>query len=282
MSPPLFPDGRALARAREAPLRARALGVVERRGRAPSLLLLAFDEAGGGAPFLEGKLRACRACGVEAVPLVPAADAGTDEVCRQLSEALEREDPDGVFVQFPFPSGVDGHAVAALIPPEADVDVMSPGSEALYLAGDGGRPPLTPAAALALLDHAGVALEGRAGVVVGDPIPYHDLFREALDRRGAAMEPVVSPDAPDLKERLGRSDLVVVSVARAGWVPSSWFAPGAVVVDAGYFNPGGKGDVDTRPGVDHLSVLVPVPGGVGPMTVSALVEAVIAAAERRL
>ena len=280
MRGPVVPDGRALAREREGPLRARALRVGRSRGRPPRLLLVAFGGPGGGAPFLEGKRRACRACGVEPVLLVLDPGAGTADVCRELLDAMAREDPDGVFVQFPFPRGVDGEAVAALIPPERDVDVMSPAAMARYLAGAGAAPPVTAAAVLALLDHAGVALEGRAGVVVGDPIPYHELFREALARRGAAMEPVVSPDAPEVEEILGRSDLVVVSAARAGWIPTSWFARGAVVVDAGYFNPGGRGDVDTTPGVDHLAVLVPVPGGVGPMTVSALVEAVIQAAER--
>lgn len=274
-------DGRALARERERALTARSARVVEARGRPPRLLLVAFRDAAGTVPFVEAKLRDCARCGVEALPLLLPAGAGTGEALERLGAALAREDPDGVFVQFPFPPGVDGAALGQAIPPARDVDVLGARSTARYLAGRGNRPPLAAAAALALLDRAGVALEGRAGVVVGDPIPYHELFREALVRRGAVMAPVVSPGSGELEAVLARAEVVVVSAARPGWVPARWLAPGAVVVDAGYFNPGGRGDVDTTWGVEHLAVLVPVPGGVGPMTVSMLVEAVIEVAEDR-
>lgn len=269
MTPPLLLDGATLARLRAPDLAARAGAVTRLRGSPPRLLVLAFAPPGADAPpHLEKKLRACRSAGIQ----VEAVEPSTTQAVAALEAGVERLRPDAVFLQFPFPPGVDGEALVARIPPEADIDALGPAAPA-------GRPPLTAAGLLALLDHHGVRLEGRGGVLVGAPGRYHDRFREALARRGTRMAPLVAPDDPYLREKVGAAELVVLSAGRPGLVPASWLASGAVAVDAGYFNPDGRGDLDTSPGTDHLAALAPVPGGVGPMTVSALVEAVVAAAE---
>ena len=97
--------------------------------------------------------------------------------------------------------------------------------------------------------------------------------------RGAGPSGVVFPDAEDLAGRLADALLAVVTVGRPGFLPSTALADGAVAIDVGYFNPGGRGDIDTRPGVGHLAALAPVPGGIGPMTISLLIERVIEFAE---
>ncbi|MDT8341667.1 MAG: tetrahydrofolate dehydrogenase/cyclohydrolase catalytic domain-containing protein [Longimicrobiales bacterium] len=292
MSPPRILDGRALAEARAPALAARARQVASRRGRPPRLLLLAFRGRDGEIPHLQGKVRACARVGVEAHPVLLDADTDTGAAVSALAAGLQASDPDGVFVQFPLAEGVAAAPLAACIPARADVDAMRPTS----IAGEGDGPaatgsgarlapdgdtPLTALAMLALLDDGGVELVGRAGVLVADPDPYHARFREVLVRRGVRMAPLVSPLDPDVEAAVRRAELVVVSAARPGVVPAGWLAPGSVVVDAGYFNGGGRGDVDVSGGVAHLAALAPVPGGVGPMTVSALIEAVVARAELR-
>jgi len=273
-------DGSALARARAGSLAVRADALATRLGRAPRLILLAFANEAGHAPFIERKLRACRAAGVEVVSLILPPGTTDAEAGRLLQAALDRQPVDGVFLEFPFPEGIDEAALCGLVPEVADIDVMTAGQVAAFFAQPDASPPLTVSAGLELLDRAGVDLSGRTGFVVGPDIPFTRMFREAFARRGARMHPVVAPDDPALRSHVKAADVVVVAASRPGVLQSTDFAPGAILLDAGYFNPGGRGDVDLAGGVDHLAALVPVPGGVGPMTVSVLVERVIAAAER--
>ncbi|HET7042428.1 MAG TPA: hypothetical protein VFI13_10430, partial [Gemmatimonadales bacterium] len=182
---------------------------------------------------------------------------------------------DGVFVQFPFPADIDGDAFAAAIPAKLDVDVMAPRGVDRYMAGETGLPPVTVTAALLLLDAYGVSVTGRRGLVIGEESPFTAMFREALARRGAEMDAVLRPNMTGLARRVGEAGLVVVAAARPGIVRSESLAEGAVAVDVGYFNPGGRGDIDVSGGTNHLAALAPVPGGIGPMTVSALLERVV-------
>ncbi len=276
---PIILDGRWLAAQRAPVLAARARAVTRARGVTPRLCLLAFEDAGGSAPHVAGKLRACAEVGIDVTPLILSVSSDTDEACRRLNETLSHQEIDGLFVQFPFPAHIDEHALTRAIPEAADVDVMSPGRIRTYGSNADAAPPVTVAAALALLDAFEVEVRGRRGVVVGVDIPFHDMFCEALIRRGAHMAPLCDPAHTDLEARLAEADLVVVSAAQPHLVSSRWLAPGSVVIDAGYFNAGGRGDVDVSAGVSHLAALAPVPGGIGPMTVSMLLEAVIGSAE---
>lgn len=279
--PPVLLDGHALARARGPVLSRRAAAVTRRRGRPPRVLLLAFAGPGGQAPHVEAKVRRCSEVGVSLTPLILAETVEAHQAEVRFRSALSSH-PDGVFVQVPFPEGFDGEALLEAIPPEADIDVMGPAAIERYARDSDASPPLTVAAALALLDQHRVSLSGVEGVVVGPDTPFHAQFERALHRRGAAMNPRLDPSDPALEQGLAGADLVVLAAAEAGLVPSGWIRPGAVVIDAGYYNPGGVGDLALDEGIDHLGALSPVPGGVGPMTVSMLVEAVVARAEERV
>ena len=276
---PVIMDGAALAAARAAAHRARAAAVERARGHAPRLALVAFAGADGRVPHLERKLRACRNEGVSALPLILPEDTATTAARTAMLAHLEDTFADGVFLQFPYPKGIDGDELAAAIPYPADVDVMTPLRIRRFMTGRDELPPVTVAAALALLDGYGVDVRGRQGVLVAEPHPFSLMFHEALIRRGAAMHPLVSPDDAALEERTGKASLVVVAAGRSGLVKSSTLADGAVAIDVGYFNPGGRGDIDTAGGVGHLAALCAVPGGIGPMTVSCLIERVIRFAE---
>lgn len=278
--PPLILDGRLLAARRLPALRDRAGRVRASRGTPPTLLLVAFADAEGGAPWVSRKGRAGREVGVDVRPLVLPPDLDTAGALAALERAIEVARPDGILLQVPFPPDIDLDALTAAVPAEADVDVMKPEGFRAFMAGRLDRPPATVGAALALLDEGGVDLRDRQGVVIGEDAPFTVMLAEALARRGARMS-VVAAGGAELRERLAESTLIVTSVSRRGAVRASDLAEGSVVVDGGYFNPGGRGDVDVSGGVGHLAALVPVPGGLGPMTVSVLLEGVIACAEAR-
>jgi methylenetetrahydrofolate dehydrogenase (NADP+)/methenyltetrahydrofolate cyclohydrolase len=272
-------DGRALA-ARRAPLIARrAAAVTAQRGRAPTLLLMAFRDADGRVPHVAGKLRACEAVDLDAVPLVIDSTDDTRAALRALHAAVAEHSPDAVFVQVPCPAAIDGAALEAAIPPDSDVDVMSPPRFAQYMRDATQQPPVTVTAALLLLDDAGIDVAGMHGVVIADDAPFTAMLGEAFERRGARIARV--DPAADAAATAGRADLVIVAAARPGLLAARAIAQGSVAIDVGYFNPGGRGDIDTASGIDHLRAIIPVPGGIGPMTVSALLERVVDFAERR-
>ncbi len=277
---PVILDGRRLAHARAPELAARAAAVTTRLGRRPRLGLLAFPDADGTPPWADRKVRAGAAAGVEVVPLIPPPGMDTNAAKRAFAFLLADGPHDAIFLEFPFPPNIDGDALAALIPDVLDVDTMTIGRIAEFYANPNALPPLTVTAALELLDAFGVAITGRTGVVVGATTPFTEMFAEALARRGGVMEPVIEPSDPDLPEHLRQAGLVVVAVAQSGVVASTMLPSGCVVIDVGYFNVDGLGDVDLRGGITHLGALAPVPGAIGPMTVSMLIERTIAFAER--
>lgn len=278
---PLVLDGARLARERVPGLAARAAAVTRTRGHAPRLGLVAFAPDDRGPAYVPRKVRACEAAGVAVLPLLFPWSASTDEVRSGIARMVAAERVDGIFVEFPFPDGVDGDAVVAEVPETLDVDVMTEGRVRRYLDARVGPPPVTVSAALELLDAFDVDVAGRAGVVVAEPSPFTIMFREALARRGARMAPLLAPRAPDLAQRLAEAGLVVAAASSPGVVTTADLAAGVVAIDVGYFNAGGRGDIDLSPGTAHLGALAPVPGAIGPMTVSVLVERVIAFAEGR-
>lgn len=272
-------DGRLLAARRAPHIRRRAGEVRAACGRSPVLLLVAFAEANGRAPHVGAKLDACAAVGVAAHPLLLPPGVSEDEAARRVRAAAEAHAPDAVFLQVPYPAGFDGSKLEAEIPPHADVDVMTPSAVERYMRGDSAMPPVTVTAGVLLLEGYDVDVAGRCGVIVAHDSPFSRMFAEALQRRGARMDAPLHPEEPRLLERLGGAGLVVVAAGSPGLVPVSSLDAGAIVIDAGYYNPGGRGDVDTAPGAGHLAALAPVPGGIGPMTVSALLERVVQLAE---
>lgn len=272
-------DGTALARARAPALAERAERVAGVLGRRPRLILVAFADASGAAPFVGRKLRACAAAGVDVRPLILPPGTTTPMAEAALGALLAAQPVDAVFLEFPFPSGVEGAALTALVPEWADVDIMTPGRVVRYFADPTAPPPLTVSAGLELLDGYRVDIRGRTGVVVGEDDAFTQMFREALARRGARMQPLLSPQAPDLQRLVQGAEVVVAAASMPGLLRATGLAPGAVVIDVGYFNPGGRGDVHTADGIAHLAAIAPVPGGIGPMTVSVLVERVIAFAD---
>lgn len=275
---PLILDGRLLAERRLPALRERARRVRDLRGTPPQLLLMAFAGADGRAPWASRKVRAGTAAGVDVELLVLPADTETHAAVDALERAIEDLRPDGILLQVPFPPRIDLGGLVAAVPPEADVDVMRPERFQDFMAGRLDRPPATVAAVLALLEDGRVDIRGTKGVVIGEEEPFTAMLGEALARRGASVV-IVSPGSGELQGLLADATLVVAAVNRVGAVRAKDLAPGAVVVDGGYFNTSGRGDLDVSGGVDHLEALAPVPGGVGPMTVSMLLEGVIATAE---
>lgn len=274
-------DGSRLAHDRQGMLAARAQEVLQYRGRPPALLLLAFGDD-GHASHVNRKLAAAAALGIRVIPLILPTRTGTEEAIAVLQRNIAQSSPDAVFLQVPFPAHVSEPELAKAIPRELDVDVMNPDMAHCFFENAAVLPPVTVTAALLLFDAYGISIDGRDGIVIAPHSLFAEMFRTALLRRGAHMVPRLDPDHPDLKQLATRASLVIVAAGQPGAVDAADLAPGTVVVDVGYFNPGGHGDVDTAGDGSHLGALAPVPGGIGPMTISALLERTIDYAARSM
>lgn len=272
-------DGAGLAAARMPALAARAAAITRRNGRPPCLALVAFGTPGKGPPWLARKRRAAAAAGIAVREVALTTETSADAFAEVLHTLASDPVVDGIFVQYPLPGGRVADSVFATIPVDRDVDAMSPAAWRRFEAGTG-PPPATVDAALALLDASGIVIGDRSIRVVGEPGHLARAFEIAFDRRGAQPLPRVAPDDPDLPHLCAEAGILVALAERPGAVRSEWLAGGAIAIDGGYFNAGGSGDIDTADGIAHLSALVPVPGGLGPMTVSVLIERTITAAER--
>lgn len=275
----LILDGAGLARRRQPMIAERAAAVRTRRGYAPSFILFAFGDEQGHAPHVSRKQRMGVEAGVDVTPLIVPPRTQTGDAIARLRSLMASRPFDGIFLQFPFSDSIDGHALADVVPVELDVDIMTPERTARYMNGTEYLPPVTVSAVLLLLEDYDVSIEGRRGIVIADDHPFSRMLHAALARRGADMRDLIDPAAPDLDMHVRAAELVVVSAATPGLVQATSIAPGAVAIDVGYFNPGGRGDIDLSGGIDHLAAICPVPGGIGPMTISALLERVVLFAE---
>jgi len=247
-------------------------------GRVPTLAAVAADEAGAAA-HVALKARIFARLGLELRPvLLPAAATTADALAR--IDALN-DDPDvhGVFVQFPLPPDVDACACHDRVALAKDVDASGAAALGRLLRGDPLHLPATPAAALRLLEHHGIALAGTRTVVVrGEPIMAQPLA--ALLLRAGALVSTHDPDAPDLAAAVGSAALLVAAAGRPGAIPGAWLRDGAVVVDTGYYHPGAEGEVLLAGETARLAAYTPHRGGLGPLTVALLAAATLRAAER--
>jgi methylenetetrahydrofolate dehydrogenase (NADP+)/methenyltetrahydrofolate cyclohydrolase len=212
---------------------------------------------------------------------LPAAAAQGDVVAAVRDLSLDR-DVDGILVQLPLPVGLDATAVIEAIDPDKDVDGLTARNAGWLSQGRAVFVPCTPAGVLAMLADTGVSLRGARAVVIGRSAIVGRPVAQLLEQADATVT-VCHSRTRDLADEVGRAEVVVAAVGRPNLVQGSWIRPGAVVIDVGINRVGDSlvGDVDTEAASARASVVTPVPGGVGPMTIAMLMRNTVVAAERR-
>jgi methylenetetrahydrofolate dehydrogenase (NADP+)/methenyltetrahydrofolate cyclohydrolase len=210
------------------------------------------------------------------LPLAATSSEVTAAVVR-LSDDLS---VDGIFVQYPLPAHVDERAVFDAIDQDKDVDGVTSYSFATAAIDAPGFKACTASAIMLLLDHYGVELEGRHAVIIGsNPTLGMPTGMMMLARRATVT--YCHAETRDLPAIVRRGDLVVAAGGCQKLVRGEWLKPESVVIDAGYYN-GSVGEVDTAGAMLSASLVSPVPGGVGPVTIAVLLHQTVLAAERRV
>ena len=268
-------DGRAIAQE----VRAEVAQEIAASGLRPGLATVLVGEDAASAVYVGGKQRASAEVGIEGFDHRLAQDAPHADVERLLDELAGDPRVHGILLQLPTPPQVDGPALAAQIPAEKDVDGLTPVSTGRLVKGLSGLRPCTPLGIMELLRRHAVALEGAEAVVVG----RSDLVGKPVAALLLAANATVTTchsRTRDLADVCRRADVLVAAVGRAGMLRGDWVKPGAVVIDVGTnrTDAGLVGDVEFEAAAERASLITPVPGGVGPMTIAMLLRNTLQAA----
>ncbi len=225
--------------------------------------------------YVRMKRARCERAGIEPWLVSLPASASTEEAVNAVRGLSEDPTVDGILVQHPVPAHVDERAVFEAIAPTKDVDGVTMRSFAAMAFGLPGPVSCTPGAIMRLLDAYGVELAAKRAVVIGrSPILGKPVGMLLLARDATVT--YCHSHTNDLPGIVRDADIVVAAVGRRRFVRGDWLKPGAVVIDAGY--DGNVGDVVFDEAVSVASLLTPVPGGVGPMTIAVLLDQTVHAA----
>jgi len=276
-------DGRQLAAEIEARLQA-AIG--EREGvigRPPGLAVLRVGDDPASGVYVANKEKACGRVGITSLGAHLPAAASASQVLTAVQRLNADPACDGILLQLPLPSGLDEAPLLAAIDPEKDADGLHTLNLGRLLKGETGPRSCTPAGVMALLARHGVALAGRRAVVVGRSILVGKPMALMLQAADATVS-VAHSRTLDLAGLCREAEVLVVAAGRPGIIGAEHVRPGAVVVDVGIHRlpQGGLcGDVRADEVEPLAAALTPVPGGVGPMTVTMLLVNTVVAWCRR-
>ena len=251
-------------------------------GVRPGLAVILVGDDPASAVYVRNKKRACEEIGVYSESYELPADTTQEELLSLIARLNDKDDIHGILVQLPLPRHIDERAVILAIDPKKDVDAFHPFNVGRIVTGDYDFLPCTPAGVMELLRRYGIDPAGKKCVVVGRSNIVGKPQALLMTHANATVTVCHSRTA-DLKAECLAADILVVAIGRADFITGDMVRDGAVVVDVGMNRrPDGKltGDVDFATVEPKASYITPVPGGVGPMTITMLMKNTVTAARR--
>jgi len=274
------------------------------QGVRPGLAAVLVGDNPASQLYVKSKVLACEQLGMASWLHTPPANCTTAYLLQLVNDLNGDDNVDGILVQLPLPAQVDSKLVLQAVSPAKDVDGFHPMSMGLLVSNRPGLVACTPAGCLEILRRAGIRIEGANAVVLG----RSDIVGKPMALlllHGNATVTICHSKSRDLPQIIRRADILVAAIGRAGFVQADWIKPGAAVIDVGTnevtdaaeaesllknfpqrlgkFH--AKGNVligDVHPdAVNTAGALSPVPGGVGPMTITMLMSNTVKAARLR-
>lgn len=274
-------DGKAISAEIREEIVQRTRGFVERYGTAPGLAVIIVGSDPASAVYVRNKKRACEQVGFYSRTYELCEDTTQEELESLIDELNADSAIHGILVQLPLPRHIDGERVLLRIDPRKDVDAFHPYNVGRITIGDPLLLPCTPAGIIELIKRSDIEISGKECVVVGrSNIVGKPMALLLLAENGTVT--VCHSKTENIEEVCRRADILVSAVGRAGFIKADMVKSGAVVIDVGMNrDENGKlvGDVDFETISGIASYITPVPGGVGPMTVTMLLENTFRAAE---
>ena len=273
-------DGRRLAKR----LLERAAVKIERireaTGVTPALATVLVGDDQASATYVRMKRKRCDEVGMRSLLIELPYGTTTEELVAEIEKLAGDQSVHGILVQHPVPKPIDKRAAFEAIPLEKDVDGVSSRALGRVILGMRAFIPCTPAGIMQLLDEYQVELDGAHAVVIGrSPILGRPMASMLINRHATVT--LCHSRTRSLPSIVRQADVVIAAVGKPRFVQGGWIKVGAVVIDAGY-NEGNIGDVDFEDALEPCSLITPVPGGVGPMTIATLIDQTADAAAAQL
>ena len=274
-------DGKAIAQEVRAEWKVRA-DALKAHGITPGLAVIIVGEDAASKIYVGNKVKACAELGIYSEHIALPADTPEATLLAKIAELNANPAIHGILVQLPMPKHIDSHKVLEAISPSKDVDGFHPQNVGALVTGNIRFAPCTPYGAMKLLEKTGVAIEGKHAVVVGRSNIVGKPMALMLLHKNATVT-ICTSKTHDLAHHTRDADILVVATGKPQMITGDMIKPGAAVIDVGINRlPSGKlvGDVNFDSAKEVAGWITPVPGGVGPMTITMLVANTVQAAER--
>ncbi len=278
MNNPVILDGARLAKEIEAELSARVDKIKEKAGITPVLATILVGNNPASVTYVRMKGNACKRVGLESLKVEMPESTTTDELVAKIEELNKDERVHGILLQHPVPEQIDEQKCFNTISVKKDVDGVNTDSFGRMTMKLDAYKSATPLSIMTILKYYNIEIAGKEAVVVGrSPILGKPVAMLLLNENATVT--VCHSKTENLPAIVRRADIVVGAVGKPRFIKADWIKEGAVLVDAGY-NPGNVGDIDLENAAAKSSAYTPVPGGVGPMTITSLMRQTVEAAEK--
>lgn len=255
--------------------------VLEKDGKKTGLAVIIVGNNPASRVYVNNKKKGCAEVGMESFEYALPEETTTDELLELVEKLNNDTAVDGILCQLPLPKQIDEKKVLNAIAPNKDVDAFHPVNTGHIMIGDHSFLPCTPAGIMEMLKYYNISVEGKECVVIGrSNIVGKPMAMLLLGQNGTVT--ICHSRTKNLKEVTRRADILVAAVGKAYFVTEDMVKDGAVVIDVGMNrNAEGKlcGDVDFEAVKDKCSFITPVPGGVGPMTITMLLKNTLTASK---
>ena len=273
-------DGKAVSSAVKEDV-SKKVAQLKEQGINPCLAVIIVGNNPASRTYVNNKKKACEATGIISREIALDESATTEELLKIVDELNNDSSVNGILCQLPVPKHIDKRKILAAISPDKDVDAFHAVNVGKLVQGIQSFQPCTPAGVIKMLEYYNIPIEGKNCVVIGrSDIVGKPMAILLMQKNGTVT--VCHSKTKNLKEITGRADILVATVGKPYFVSADMVKEGAVVIDVGINrNEEGKlcGDVIFDEVEKKASYITPVPGGVGPMTVSMLLENTVSAAK---
>lgn len=269
-------DGKKLAKEMQAEMKERVTQLAK-KGIVPGLSVILVGENKASQIYVRNKERQSEKIGINSTIIRLSDTISEEELLREVEKLNEDPAVHGILVQLPLPKHIDEQKVLRSIHYEKDVDGFHPMNMGNFLLGNEATLPCTPYGIMTLLRAYGVEPEGKNALVIGRSNIVGKPMALMLMNANATVT-IAHSRTKNLQELAKNADILVSAIGKGHFVTADFIKPGAVVIDVGMNrNEKGKliGDVDTEAAMGIASKITPVPGGVGPMTITMLLEQTI-------
>ncbi len=286
-------DGKKAGQAIREEIRLQVAQRLSEGKKQPHLAAILIGHNGASATYVGAKVKACEEAGILSTLLHYESDLPEHTLLEKIESLNNDPDIDGILVQLPLPKHIRESAVIHAIEPSKDVDGFHPVNQGLLMQGQPGFIPATPYGIQLLLQHYQIETAGKEAVVIGRSNIVGRPMSVLLSQPGPVGNCTVTlchSKTTDLAGHIRRADIVVAALGQPDFVQANMIKPGAVVIDVGITrveNPTKKSGFELKGDVDYTNVsplcnwITPVPGGVGPMTIAALLKNTLQACQQK-